>query len=711
MCLAAAAIIVLGVWLQMPIADAAFSGDRVFLAGPDDYTHVYRAQQVLETGHPRIRHMDGLNAPHGAELHWTAPMDLLLAAVCGSLAGLVRHRDAFTFVAAWIPLFIGVLYLACLMAMMRRAFGWGPALLAGFLAVILPAFHRAFRLGHADHHCLVELLMLISLSCWMPRRRADGNAGLPTQRAAVLSGIATGLAVWVAVQAAFFWIALGVGLFFACLFGDLKARAAYARTRWTWSWVVAIVVFVGYGFENWPDLYVVAVDKISLFHVGIAALAMLVPGSEIRRREAEAATQPNRASGALAEKDSTVPSLKDELTQRRTDRAIAFLATAALFIVWIGMEHGRAFEYVSRQEFYRWSEQVAELQPLYTNAAQVFSLQPMQASLGFLPYLFLPLLVVFARSRATPLAARITWCLIGPLVLGLAITQRRWLDHLNLAVTPIIVIGIWESGRWVMHRLSLRLNATQFLLSAIALCVVISPLLRNLPLWNRQTVAAAAENAKAENVYQERTDFVARIIKQDIALRPADPKHNAILCEDGEGPALLYWTGLPVVASPYHRALDGLLEAAKFFAERDPAAAREQLDRLGVRYIVMPPRAHEQLMQFEKLVYGELRSFDPPTEALDKQGHIIMTLNYRPAELAQTMAYRLVMDQTGDVIPGVKRIAEISEGARDAAGNPRHTGLVYVVLDRPTTQPSTQASSQPASPASAASEPAALRAE
>ena len=181
---------------------------------------------------------------------------------------------------------------------------------------------------------------------------------------------------------------------------------------------------------------------------------------------------------------------------------------------------------------------------------------------------------------------------------------------------------------------------------------------------------------------------------------------QAILCEDGEGPALLYWTGLPVVATPYHRALDGLLEMARFFAERDPAAARERLDRLGVRYVVMPPRAHEQLMQFEQLVYGELRSFNPPTPSQDEFGRAVMHLNYRVPELVQTMAYRLVMDPTGDVIPGVQRIAEIDEGARDSAGNPRRTGLLYVVLDMPASQPSSRPDSQPA-----ASRPTTLRAE
>jgi hypothetical protein len=191
-----------------------------------------------------------------------------------------------------------------------------------------------------------------------------------------------------------------------------------------------------------------------------------------------------------------------------------------------------------------------------------------------------------------------------------------------------------------------------------------------------------------------RTDFVARQILAYEGNHPeADSRRRAILSEDGEGPALLYWTGMPVVATPYHRALDGLMETARFFAEHDPAKAREQLERLGVRYVVMPPRAHEQLMQFEKMAFGELRSFDPPMESLDKSGQVRVKLNYRPREVAQTMAYRMVMEPDGRVIPGVERIAEISEGAETADGKPRKTGLLYVVHDQ---APASQAASQAA---------------
>ena len=137
---------------------------------------------------------------------------------------------------------------------------------------------------------------------------------------------------------------------------------------------------------------------------------------------------------------------------------------------------------------------------------------------------------------------------------------------------------------------------------------------------------------------------------------------------------LLYRTGLPVVATPYHRAIDGLVEAAKFFAERDPQAAWWQLERLGVRYVVAPYRAHEQLMNFERVAFGELRSYDPPTQTIDSSGRLHEVLHYRP-EAALTMAYRLALRPDG-AITDVECIARIKEGADTPDGL---SGLVYVV--------------------------------
>jgi len=73
-------------------------------------------------------------------------MDYLLAGaglVLGpSLRNMPIPSDAQ---AAWVPLGLGVIYLLYMMVVVRRGFGWQPAVLVGLMIVLSPAWHRVFR--------------------------------------------------------------------------------------------------------------------------------------------------------------------------------------------------------------------------------------------------------------------------------------------------------------------------------------------------------------------------------------------------------------------------------------------------------------------------------------------------------------------------------------------------------------------------------------
>jgi hypothetical protein len=672
-------VVSVGVWLEWPrarvVAEAVSSQARIFYPDPDDYMRAYRARLITTGQAWRVRHLSEINFPAGAELHWTTPMDYLLVGAAILFGPLTKYSDPLALVATWVPICLGVLFVICMIAGMRRGFGWGPGLLAGLLVVWSPAFHQVFEIGHPDHHCLLQLLLLIALGAWIPRARPDGSVGEPTTAAAAVSGLAIGLAIWVAALAIFWWVMLIAGLSYACLFGPPGSRQAYAKARLIWNWSAVLVVAAGFLVENWPELNAVAVDKISTVHLVLLAIGFLAP---CRLGQTTRKVRP-RSARELVDKEETPPHL-----QSQTTRHITLLAAIATFIIWIGLIQNQAFEHVSRVEFNRWSEHLAELQPLYARTLTDWSVRPAHQRLGFLPYA-LPLLVLaFIFSKQVPRPLKCTLGLAAPAAMILTIMQRRWLDHFNLAITPVVVVGLWELSKVLLGRTGRRASGICFIPTAAALAI-----LMYLPA--SRVVGLSTKEVNNDNRHQERTDFVARHIAKYEAAHPSpDPNRRAILCEGGEGPMLLYCTGLPVIATPYHRALDGLLEAARFYAQRDPAEARAQLDRLGVRYVVMPPRAREQLMQFEKIVFGELRSFDAPTETINKVGRIMHKLNYRPEEVVRTMAYRLVMEGEGEVIPGVKRIAEIDEDATTPDGRPMWTGLLYVVNDLP-------AASRPAS--------------
>ncbi|HVP11426.1 MAG TPA: hypothetical protein VMV94_09605, partial [Phycisphaerae bacterium] len=568
--------------------------------------------------------------------------------------------DPFGCVAACVPLCIGITYLIYMMVVMKRGFGWQPALLVGLLIVLSPSWHRVFRIGHPDHHCLIALLLLFAVGPWIPAARSDGSPGLPGRRAAFLSGLAMGAAIWVAVEPMVFWLAMVAALWAACTFGPPDERRSHAQTRFAWNFGALLVVAAAHVIENWPDLSSVAADKVSLLYVILVAVGFLVPG--------RAAGAAHRGSGLSL---------------------LALLVALAVLTIWVAVRPDRVFGNVNRPEFIRWSANVMELRPLLVRGGAQWSLSPLHRLMGYLPYALPALLVFFLRYKPVPRVAKVALVLLAPAITVLAALQLRWIDHFDLVVIPTAVIGVWGmvkawDGRLPRVQASGPADAASSKLSPAALFVGIAILLA-LALPSMKTVVTyGIADAVEATAGIRRTDFAAQhILAYEREHLEANPRRRAILSEDAEGPPLLYWTGLPVVATPYHRALDGLLEAARFFAERDPARAREQLDHLGVRYVVMPPRAHEQLMQFEQMAFGELRSFEPPTESLDESGRLKLKLNYRPWEAARTMAYRLVMEPDSEVIPGVRLIVGINEGAKTVDGRPMKTGLLYVVNDLP----------------------------
>ena len=663
-------IVAAGVALEYPRFEATISKSRVFFVDPDDYTRTYRAKQILAGETHRVRNMPRINHPDGVELHWTAVMDYLIAGA-GVLGTFVsRHPDSVGLGAAWAPVGLGVLYLVCMMSWIRRGAGWGPALLAGSLVICSPPFHRTFQLGHADHHALLELLFVVAIGAWMTR------GGAPTRRAAIVSGSAIGMAIWTSSQALPIWAALAVGIHYGCRRCDPRFWSEYQSARMRWCVSAAVVVGIGFAFENWPDLSLVAVDKVSAFHVALAIIALLAPGGRNPSDKGDAKTD--------AATPEQIRTSAEE--QKRTTRTILFLAAVAVLAVWLAVKFEDVVAPLTRPEVARWHEYVAELQPLFTRTETQWSLKPFHDRLGFLPYALVLLVPLFLSSKRTPPALKCTLGLLAILITALTLGQMRWMDHYNLAAIPVAAIGLWEGFGRLFAKSPKPKPALCFALTGIVLGAL------SLPA-SRIVLARKTEHVLAAQGLLERTDFVGQnISRQESAFGPSNPKRRAILCEEGEGPMLLYYTGLPVVASPYHRAIDGIVEAAQFYAETDPAVARAQLDRLGVRYVVMPYRAHEQLMSFEHIAFGELRSFDRPDAAINEMGRIMLKLNYRQEKVARTMAYRLVMESNAEVIPGVEKIAEIDEGAVDADGRAMRTGLLYVVHELSDAKPASEES-------------------
>lgn len=653
----------IGVGLEWRRSPAIFTPSGVLFVDPDDFMRLVRVRSIMEGGPRIIRRDTQINWPHGVEPHWTAPMDYLLVVANALFGGFSRQDDRLAGTAAWVPVWLGLAYSLVMMAMIRRACGWGPALVAGGMIVLSPAYHRVFQLGHPDHHCLLELLFAISVAAWVPRRDDRGPARIPARSMVLVGGFTMGLAIWIAPQAVPVWAAILFGATFATFHATPEDRAIWATRRRDWSLAALGVVVLGYFIENTSNLGEVAVDKISLFHVALALGALLVPSGSSRI-----------ALGKKVEADPgfTYPGMIREFIFRSGVFALA----SVIFFGWIVVDRERIYRYARSEELLRWWAIVVELQPLYTHAGGQWSLAPLQAHLGFAAYAMPLLLYFFVRSKTLSCGAKLTLALLSIGITALAVYQRRWLDHVNIGLVPVTVIGVCEMLRLFSKPNQVDNNGglSQTYIARIMATLLILGIIQ---YPSTASVIDPPVQRTTVDVQCARAAYVSdRIKAHEAAHPPAVSERQAILCDEGAGPILLYRTRLPVVAAPYHRAINGIVAAARFYAERDPIEARRILYELGVRYVVVPFRPHEQLINFERVAFGEMRSYDPPEQSVDAEGNIQERLKYRPG-IDQTAIYRLTL-QGGGGIPGLELVESIAEGATTPDGR---SGLLYVVRD------------------------------
>lgn len=139
-------------------------GDEVVFAFGDAYYHLRRALYTFEL-FPRVLSFDPyMNFPHGAHVPWGPLYDLFVAGSARLIGDSVVVLER---VAAWWPPVLGTLTTATVFVMGGRLGGRALGLGAALICAVLPAASSFSRIGYADHHgavaLLVALLILLQL--------------------------------------------------------------------------------------------------------------------------------------------------------------------------------------------------------------------------------------------------------------------------------------------------------------------------------------------------------------------------------------------------------------------------------------------------------------------------------------------------------------------------------------------------------------------
>lgn len=224
-----------------PWSAAREGGTR--LNDPDCYGHLRRSHQTA-VSFPRVPvHDPYLNHPDGGIWIWPPAFDLLVGGTSRAVHGrAVRMEDTLE-VAAFLPAVLGALHVPLLVLFARGFLGRRRALVAGLAYAVLPGALQWGGYGHADHHVLEALALLVVLLAALRAVRE----GSPV--AALAAGAAVGgtLLVW---QGAVFIAALA---FLWALFALGERAGLFAASA---TAVAALGTLLALGGERVPFTFI-----------------------------------------------------------------------------------------------------------------------------------------------------------------------------------------------------------------------------------------------------------------------------------------------------------------------------------------------------------------------------------------------------------------------------------------------------------------------
>ncbi len=536
--------------LLFALIAAAFVGRTLYNAGSipliadtDDAMRLVVVRDLLggQGWYDNVQHR--MNTPFGAELHWSRladlPLALLLLVLRPLLGGMAETVAAYALPLLWLFL---LLYLSG-RATLKLV---GPE---GLLpAFVLPALSLGtlgeFVPGRLDHHSLQILLLLAMLWCSLEavsRPRFAIGAGL-----AAATSLALGIEGLPAVAAAI----LGFGLIWIAS----PVRAPVLRNfGLSLGLGTAVHLVLALPPERW---FVPACDAISIVY----------------------------ASGALAAGAALVLLSLLPLAGRRVRLAAglgAALAVAAVLA--LAFPDCLRGPYAAVDPWLRanWIDRIAEAAPLLASLGS----DPVYPLAVLVPTVLALLATGFALARSSG-EWRAEWLVYG-VYLGLAIIAMLIQIRASRMATSLAVPAAAGLIVFARHRYLARpgvLSTSGLVLSWLASAGIAVGLIVTVA---ENALAGATTASRNEALADKRQCLMPEAFAELAVLPP-----ERVMTPIDLGAHLLLFTPHHVVAAPYHRNEQGVLDAFRFF-NGPIEEARAILDARGVTLVVTCPAMPE----------------------------------------------------------------------------------------------------------------------
>jgi hypothetical protein len=553
------------------------------LADPDSYMRLNRVLALHDGGawfDPRDLRV---NPPEGHVQHWTRPLDALLFAGAWLLEPFLGFRDALHL--------LGVLLSPVVLGLCVIALGWATApvldrdarLFACLALLLQPTVIAYSSLGRPDHHTL--LLLLFILFVGQVLRLLDGAT---ERRLAIGAGAVAALAVWISPEALAF-IAPGLA---ALGLGWLLGQGSLARHNRNLLASATLLLALALIIERGPSaLSAIENDRLSLLHVTLFALLGLFWTFVPFRRDRGRPLFWKRRTARLAVHDR-LPSHRQTRAAWQWPRILlrTGLATAGaaglaalMLIMFPGLQQGPLGEVDPLYQSFR-LERIVEVQPLVAleslSAAELGHAANRLIQIVGIAALALPfLLVLLVRPSATQ-RLWLAVALVLAVFLPLAFYQVRWSSYAQVA----LLLPYSAAVGWLLHRLTGLVPGRALVLCRplVILIGLFWPLLLG-QAFPQKRIVTADQGCPLERLAPALADA-------------GGGASGTVLGMADYGPEILYRTPHAVLSIPNHRPQPGFAATLRVLTATDPAAARAELERAGVDWILLCPNPVERAL-------------------------------------------------------------------------------------------------------------------
>jgi hypothetical protein len=526
------------------------------LLDTDNYTRLLRVEALLESGAWYDNTVPRSNWPYGEVLHWTKPLDLLLAGGVLLLNPFMERRDAL--------LFAGMLVSPFLLLLICFATSWASVPLAGaryryfaMLAVLAQVGIVVYALpGRPDHHPLLLLAFVVSVGLFL--RVLLHPFSLRTSLAA---GSVAGLGLWTSPE---FLVPLFLILATGVLAWVLEGGESLDRKNLWLSWGLVGTLILALLLERPPgQLLGPEYDRLSAVHLLVGLLALVFWGAGRGLKVKLRSPTSRLVFGALA-----------------GGGCLALLAMAypAFF-------RGPTVS-VDPRLLELWFGNVGDNQPMI----RAWSLRDVGRFIVLLgPVAYCLPFVAWVLVRNPSPSKRTGWLLVGlglGGLTGMSLVQVRFSAYAEilivLAIAGILSRLLPAVNRRVRPRTRVpaRALASSILITG---CVFLGGLLMGLG-------GAAVGPADPASAAGERPCRILDLVpvleeKDGLGNRP-----RTILTHVDLGPELLYRTRHRVLATPYHRNAQGILGAFDILTTTDLQEAHQGVESREVDLILLCPQ-------------------------------------------------------------------------------------------------------------------------